>query len=91
MRICTICLLYTSTASFLDGKTIEVKGAHDTVQILSASKFIINTGARPMIPAAVSYTHLDVYKRQVLWISLDTGWGPSWASSACRDSLSLFF
>lgn len=39
------------TASFLDGKTIEVKGAHDTVQILSASKFIINTGARPMIPA----------------------------------------
>ena len=39
------------TASFLDGKTIEVKGAHDTVQILSASKFIINTGGRPMIPA----------------------------------------
>ena len=39
------------TASFLDGKTIEVKEAHDTVQILSASKFIINTGARPMIPA----------------------------------------
>ena len=39
------------TASFLDGKTIEVKGAHDTVQILSASKFIINAGARPMIPA----------------------------------------
>lgn len=39
------------TVSFLDGKTIEVKGAHDTVQILSASKFIINTGARPIIPA----------------------------------------
>lgn len=39
------------TASFLDGKTIEVKGAHDTVQILSASKFIINTGGRPIIPA----------------------------------------
>lgn len=39
------------TASFLDGKTIEVKGAHDTVQILSASKLIINTGARPIIPA----------------------------------------
>lgn len=28
-----------------------MKGAHDTVQILSASKFIINTGARPIIPA----------------------------------------
>lgn len=39
------------TVSFLDGKTIEVKGAHDTVQILSASKLIINTGARPIIPA----------------------------------------
>ena len=39
------------TASFLDGKTIEVKGAHDTVQILSASKFIINTGGRPIIPS----------------------------------------
>lgn len=39
------------TVSFLDGKTIGVKGAHDTVQILSASKFIINTGARPIIPA----------------------------------------
>ena len=24
-------------------------------------------------------------------ISLDTGWGPSWVSSACRDSLLLFF
>lgn len=40
-----------STVSFLDGKTIEVKGAHDTVQILSASKFIINTGGRPIIPS----------------------------------------
>lgn len=39
------------TVSFLDGKTIEVKGAHDTVQILSASKFIINTGGRPIIPS----------------------------------------
>lgn len=39
------------TASFLDGKTIEVKGAHDTVQILSASKLIINTGGRPIIPS----------------------------------------
>lgn len=39
------------TASFLDGKTIEVKGAHDTVQTLSASKLIINTGGRPIIPA----------------------------------------
>lgn len=39
------------TASFLDGKTIGVKGAHGTMQTLSASKFIINTGARPIIPA----------------------------------------
>ena len=39
------------TASFLDGKTIGVKGAHGTMQTLSASKLIINTGGRPMIPA----------------------------------------
>ena len=32
------------TASFLDGKTIGVKGAHGTMQTLSASKLIINTG-----------------------------------------------
>ncbi|MFR8828211.1 MAG: hypothetical protein ACLVHE_00980 [Dialister invisus] len=38
------------TASFLDGKTIGVKGAHGTMQTLSASKLIINTGGRPMIP-----------------------------------------
>lgn len=39
------------TASFLDGKTIGVKGAHGTMQTLSASKLIINTGGRPIIPA----------------------------------------
>lgn len=39
------------TASFLDGKTIGVKGAHGMMQTLSASKLIINTGGRPMIPA----------------------------------------
>lgn len=39
------------TASFLDGKTIGVKGAHGTMQTLSVSKLIINTGGRPMIPA----------------------------------------
>lgn len=39
------------TASFLDGKTIGVKGAHGTMQTLSASKFIINTGGRPIIPS----------------------------------------
>lgn len=39
------------TASFLDGKTIGVKGAHGTMQTLSAPKLIINTGGRPMIPA----------------------------------------
>ena len=39
------------TASFLDGKTIGVKGAHGTMQALSASKLIINTGGRPIIPA----------------------------------------
>ncbi|MFR6112045.1 MAG: hypothetical protein ACLUIQ_12495 [Dialister invisus] len=41
----------SSTARLLlDGKTIGVKGAHG-MQTLSASKLIINTGARPMIPA----------------------------------------
>lgn len=39
------------TASFLNGKTIGVKGAHGTMQTLSASKLIINTGGRPIIPA----------------------------------------
>lgn len=39
------------TASFLDGKTIGVKGAHGTMQTLSASKLIINTGGRSIIPA----------------------------------------
>lgn len=39
------------TASFLDGKTIGVKSAHGTMQTLSSSKLIINTGGRPMIPA----------------------------------------
>lgn len=39
------------TASFLDGKTIGVRGAHGTMQTLSASKLIINTGGRPIIPA----------------------------------------
>ena len=39
------------TASFLDGKTIGVKGAHGTMQTLSASKLIINTGGSPIIPA----------------------------------------
>ena len=39
------------TASFLDGKTIGVKSAHGTMQTLSASKLIINTGGRPIIPA----------------------------------------
>ena len=39
------------TVSFLDGKTIGVKGAHGTMQTLSASKLIINTGGRPIIPA----------------------------------------
>ena len=39
------------TASLLDGKTIGVKGAQGTMQTHSASKLIINTGGRPMIPA----------------------------------------
>lgn len=39
------------TASFLDSQTIEVKGSDGTTQTLTASKFIINTGARPLIPA----------------------------------------
>ena len=75
MKSLRVCLLYTSAAKAqykvdIDKKKIEIKeplktlGVHDVLvrvhpEITSTIK-------------AVSYTHLDVYKRQVIYISKET-------------------
>ncbi len=38
------------TASFVDERTVEVADSHGTVERFSASKFVINTGSRPVVP-----------------------------------------
>ena len=48
-----------------------------------------NLATQNLVPN-ILMAYVIAYILNILGV-MDTGWGPSWASSACRDSLSLFF
>ena len=78
------CLLYTSGAiDQISGQLVELCAGQGHIQVLGAGSIGSDEGQVDLAAhcaGPVSYTHLDVYKRQPMW----------WAVPTARSSISTF-
>ncbi len=53
--------LFTGTASFVDGNTLQVTGENGVTETLVTKQVVIATGSRPYRPADVDFSHPRIY------------------------------
>jgi NAD(P) transhydrogenase len=58
--------LFSGRASFIDAKSVEVRGSGVTQEILHAKTFVIATGSRPYLPNNVNFRHRRIYSSDTI-------------------------